>query len=152
LNASAYRSVFTDMEAELGIGYRNLPNMYSLFNAVGGISKYSDLMWLNAKANVYFGTGTFYNILFNSKFYVFGEGRSYIQAMTSFGSIPEASSLDLGLYSKFNAFNTMVGVGGQHMINDRLSLGVLSNWYNFKDTSDEYKNLYNVYFQIYFSL
>lgn len=152
LNASAYRSVFSEMEAELGIGYRSLPNVYSLISVVGGMSKQWDSMWLNAKANVYFGTGTFYNVLFNSKFYVFDEGRSYIQAMTSFGSISEAGALDLSLYSKYNAFNTMVGLGGQHMINDRFTLGILGNWYNFKDTPEEYRNLYNIYFQVYYSL
>jgi YaiO family outer membrane protein len=152
LNTSAYRSVFSDMEAELGLGYRNLPNIYSLFNVVGGISKYSDFMWLNAKANVYFGNGIFYNLLFNSKFYVFDESRSYIQAMTSFGSIPEAGALDLSLYGNYNAFNTMVGLGAQHMINDRLTLGILGTGYNFKETNDLYRNLYNIYIQAYYSL
>ena len=152
LNASVYRTVFKEIEAELGIGYKSLPDVYSLFSVVGGVSKQWEPMWLNAKANVYFGTGTFYNILFNSKFYVFDEGRSFIQAMTSFGSIPEAGTLDLSLYSNYSAFNTMVGLGGQHMINDRFTLGVLGNWYNFKDTPEEYRNLYNIYFQVYYSL
>lgn len=153
-NGSVFRTFKTDFELELGLGYRNLPDVYTLTNLVAGVSHSSDNMWLNAKGFVYRTDNslTLYNVLAQSRFFVFNDNKSYLMAMTSVGTVPESGALDLSLYDTYDAFNTMVGAGGQYMVNKRLTLGVLGNWYNFKFNPNEYSNLYNVYLQAYYSL
>jgi hypothetical protein len=90
--------------------------------------------------------------LAQSKFYVFNDGKSHLMAMASVGSVPESGALDLSLYNTYNAFNSMVGAGGQYMVNKRLTLSVLGNWYNFKYQPKEYSNLYNLYLTANYSL
>lgn len=153
-NVSGYRTFAKDYEVELGLGYRNLPDVYTLTNLVAGLSHTSENMWLNAKANIYRTDDslTLYNVLAQSKFFIFDDNKSSLQAMASVGTVPESGALDLSLYDSYNAFNTMVGAGGQYMVNRRLTLGLLGNWYNFKFNPKEYSNLYNLYFTAIYSL
>lgn len=153
-NASVFKDFAKDYELELGLGYRYLPNVYTLTNIVAGISHTDENRWLNAKGFLY-RTGnalTLYNVLAQSRFFVFDDGKSHIMAIASVGTVPESGALDLSLYNTYNAFNTMVGAGGQYMVNKRLSLGLLGNWYNFKFNPKEYSNLYNLYFTAIYSL
>lgn len=153
-NGSIFRSFAEDYELELGIGYRYLPQVYKLTNFVAGVSHKSENMWLNAKGLLYRTESSLnlYNILGQSKFYVFNDGRSHLMAMASIGTVPESGALDLSVYNTYDAFNTMVGAGGQYMINKRLTLSILGNWYNFKYGPIEYSNLYNLYFTAIYSL
>lgn len=153
-NASIFRSFAKDYELELGLGYRNLPDLYTLTNLVAGVSHKSENVWFNVKGLLYFSqdSSTLYNVLAQSKFYIFNDGRSHLVAMTSVGSVPESGALDLSIYNTYNAFNTMVGAGGQYMINKRLTLSVLGNWYNTKFLPKEYNNLYNLYLTAIYSL
>jgi YaiO family outer membrane protein len=153
-NASIFRSFAKDYELELGLGYRYLPKVYTLTNLVAGVSHKSENMWLNAKGLLYRTQSslTLYNVLAQSRFYVFNDGRSHLMAMASVGTVPESGALDLSVYNTYNAFNTMVGGGGQYMINKRLTLSILGNWYNFKYNPIEYSNLYNLYFTAIYSL
>ena len=153
-NASIFRSFAKDYELELGLGYRNLPDVYTLTNLVAGVSHKGEDVWLNVKGLLYSTEDslTLYNILGQSKFYIFNDGRSHLMAMASVGTVPEAGALDLSLYNTYNAFNSMVGAGGQYMVNKRLTLSVLGNWYNFKFQPKEYSNLYNLYFTAIYSL
>jgi hypothetical protein len=66
--------------------------------------------------------------------------------------VPESGALDLSLYNTYNALNTMVGGGGQYMVNKRVSVSLIGNWYNFKFNPNEYSNLYNVYLTVAYSL
>jgi hypothetical protein len=128
--------------------------VYTLTNLVAGVSHKSENMWLNAKGLLYRTESslTLYNVLAQSRFYVFNDGRSHLLAMTSVGTVPESGALDLSIYNTYNAFNTMVGGGGQYMINKRLTLSLIGNWYNFKFSPAEYSNLYNLYFTAIYSL
>lgn len=153
-NGSVFREFANDCELELGLGYRDLPNIYTLTNVVVGLSHSNENRWLNAKALVYRTESslTLYNILAQSRLYVFNEGKSHLLAMASVGTVPESGALDLSLYDTYNAFNTMVGAGGNYLVNKRLTLGILGNWYNFKFNPNEYSNLYNLYFTAIYSL
>jgi len=153
-NGSVFRELEQDYELELGLGYRNLPDVYTLTNIVVGVSRTDENMWLNLKSLVYRTDNslTLYNLLAQSRFFVFNDGKSHLMAMTSVGTVPESGALDLSLYDTYNAFNTMVGAGGQYLVNKRLTLGIVGNWYNFKFSPNEYSNLYNLYFTAIYSL
>ena len=153
-NGSVFREFKKDYELELGLGYRNLPDVYTLTNIVAGVSRTDENMWLNVKGLVYRTDNslTLYNVLAQSRFFVFNDGKSHLMAMTSVGTVPESGALDLSLYDTYNAFNTMVGAGGQYLVNKRLTLGLVGNWYNFKFNPTEYSNLYNLYFTAIYSL
>jgi YaiO family outer membrane protein len=153
-NASIFRSLAKEYELELGAGYRHLPNVYTLTNLVAGISHKNDNLWINAKGLLYSTQNSFtlYNIVAQSRFYVLNDGKSHLLAMASVGTVPESGALDLSLYDTYNAFNTMVGGGGQYMVNKHVSLSLIGNWYNFKYNPREYSNLYNVYLTVAYSL
>lgn len=153
-NGSIFRDLGQGYEMEFGMGYRNLPNEYTLTNLVAGVSHTSDLMSLNAKGLIYKTESslTLYNVLAQSRFYMFNENKSHLVAMASVGTVPESGALDLSLYDSYNAFNTMVGAGGNYLINKNLTLGIIGNWYNFKFNPSQYSNLYNLYFTATYSL
>ncbi len=153
-NASVFRSFSSDYELELGAGYRNLPDVYTLTNIVVGVSHTGQNVWLNAKGFVYRTESslTLYNILAQSRFFVFNDHKSHLIAMASVGTVPESGALDLSLYNTYDASNSMVGAGGQYLLNKRLTLGLMGNWYNFKFNPKNYSNLYNIYFTAIYSL
>lgn len=153
-NASVFRSFGEDYEVELGLGHRYLPKVYTLTNLVCGVSHKTENMWLNAKGLLFVTQNSLilYNAVAQSKFYVFTDGKSHLTAMASLGTVPETGALDLSLYDTYDAFNTMVGGGGQYMVNKRLTVSVLGNWYNFKFNGSQYSNLYNLYLTAIYSL
>lgn len=153
-NGSVFRSLAKDYELELGLGYRNLPETYTMTNLVAGISRKTENVWLNVKGLLYRTQDSFtlYNVVAQSKFYVLNDGRTHLMAMASLGTVPETGALDLSIYNTYDAFNSMVGAGGQYMVNKRLTLSLLGNWYNFKFEPREYRNLYNVYLTAIYSL
>ena len=87
--------------------------------------------------------------------------------MASIGSAPETAVLDYPLPGSFSHTNTMVGLGGQYMVSPNITIGLMGTWntyYNQTNTvrgkdpihrietvSTRYKNLYNIYAQIYIS-
>ena len=147
-----FKGINKEIEFQLGLGYRNLPNVYSLINAVAGISKQWENIWLNGKLNLYVESQrSFYNVLVDSRFHLFTEGRSYIQAMASVGTIPEIGALNLSLYQTWNATNIMVGFGVRHLFTSRMSGGVMGNWHNIKMNPTHYQNLFNITLQVNYS-
>lgn len=153
LNARVFKALKNEYEVSAGIGYRYLPNVYSLLNVSVGVSKKWENIRLNSNLNVYYSEGSFfYNLLLNSRYYLFAEGRTFVEATFSVGSISETGALDLSLYNSWNAFNTMAGLGFQHMVTSRLTVGVIGNWYNIKYAETDYRNLHNIYLRVSYSL
>ncbi len=162
-NLSGYQQIGKDYEVELGAGYRRLNIGYSdafgvdsvnvynnMPNVVGGLSKVGDLYWLNSRLNLYSLEGSIlYNVMAQGRFY-FLNHRSNVMATASAGSAPEVEIINTQLYNgSFSALNTMVGAGGQYMVNKYLTLGFTGNWYNYKvTTSDLYRSLFTAYFSV----
>lgn len=161
-NLSGYQQLGNGFEGELGLGFRRLNVAYSdingadsvsaytnMPNVVGGISKSGDLYIANARLNLYSLEGNIlYNVMTQGRFY-FLNHRSNVMATASAGSAPEVDIINTQLYDGFSTFNTMVGAGGQHMINKYLTLGFTGNWYNYKTTaSNLYKSLFTAYFTV----
>ncbi len=163
-NISGFQAVGKNKgyEGELGLGYRRLQIQTAdrndvdsdlvyanLANIVGGLSKSGDLYWANTRLNLYSLDGTLlYNLMAQGRFY-FLNHRSNVMATASAGSAPEVDIINTQLYQGFSTFNTMVGAGGQYMVNKYLTLGLTGNWYNYKaNTKGVYRSLYTTYFTI----
>jgi len=154
-NASVFKTFKYEWEAELGAGYRKLADDNNMFNVVVGIAKELEPVWLNLRFNsLMIEEQYYYSLLAQSRFY-FGHPKSYITIMGSLGSAPDIDVIDYQLYDGLSVTNSMVGLGAYHMLNDKVSVGVLGNWYNYEDNSynftegkGKYRNLYNVYFQL----
>lgn len=151
-NLSLYRTVAPNYVGEIGIGYRHLPNQFSITNGIIGLTRNWEFITLNGKFTGYVSEGNlFYNFSADLKMGVFGDHRSYLEALAGIGTAPQVQTLDINLYSGLNALNTVVGAGGRYLVTDRLTLGILGTWYNYKDDNSIYRNLYNINLQAYFS-
>jgi len=155
-NASVYKVFKHDWEAQLGVGYRNLyDNDDNMINLVAGIAKEFDPWWLNVRFNsVLIGGEYYYNVFGQARFNIITP-KSYLSVMGSVGSAPDIDAIDNQLYDGFSVTNSMVGVGMHHMINERLSAGIIGNLYNYEDKSynftegdGKYRNFHNIYIQL----
>lgn len=158
-NGSVYKLFKYDWEAELGAGYRRTADKQSMVNVIGGVSKEWNQWWLNGRINsIILNKKYYYSLLSQARFYL-PHPKSYLTAMASFGSAPDVDIIDNQLYNAFSVTNSMVGLGGRFLINETFSAGILGTWYNYEDTNynnyDEkdgkYRDLYNLYFQLYVS-
>ena len=140
----------------------------NLLTVGGEVAKTIEEVRLNAKLDLHFFNSKFYyNAQVGAKYFPASDGKTNINAMASIGSAPETAVLDYALPGSFSHTNTMVGLGGQYMVSPNITIGLMGTWntyYNQTNTvrgtdpihrietvSTRYKNLYNIYAQIYIS-
>ena len=132
-----------------------------------GVAKTIDKVWLNTKLDLYLlNSDIYYNAQIGAKYFPADDGKTNIMATASMGSAPETAVLDYALPGSFSHTKTMVGLGGQYLITPNITIGVMGTWntyYNQTNTrtggqnnyidkvSTRYKNLYNIYAQVYIS-
>lgn len=137
----------------------------NLFSAGLSISKSWEIVTLNPKLDLFFlGSKIYYNAILQTRYFPIDDKRTSITAMAGIGSAPETSIIDFAMPSSFSYTNTMVSLGGQFLINPNISLGITGTWYTYYNQNqrrmgrgnnflDEvilrYKNLYNIYAQIF---
>jgi hypothetical protein len=80
--------------------------------------------------------------------YYLSSPKNYLTAVASVGSSPDVDIINYQLYNGFSVTNSMVGAGIGHMITKTVSAGLLGTWYNFKANDTNYRNLYNLNFNI----
>lgn len=132
------------------------------------LAKTIDVVRLNTKLDMHFFNSNFYyNAQAGAKFFPANDGKTNIYATASIGSAPETAVLDYALPGSFSHTNTMVGLGGQYMITPNITIGLMGTWNTFYSQtntvtgqssstwhefiSTRYKNLYNIYAQVYIS-
>lgn len=150
LNTSIYRdlNIFSGIEAEFGAGYRKLEDKESLSNAVIGITKDTESWRVNVRFNNFlFQREWLYSLSANVRYYL-SSPKNYLTAVASVGSSPDVDIINYQLYNGFSVTNSMVGAGIGHMITKTVSAGLLGTWYNFKANDTNYRNLYNLNFNI----
>ena len=113
-----------------------------------------------------FDSNLYYNTQIGAKYFPADDGRTNIMATASIGSAPETAVLDYALPGSFSHTNTMVGLGGQYMLTPHITLGLMGTWNTFYSQTNTktgnintpkvnivtlYKNLYNIYAQVYIS-
>lgn len=139
----------------------------NLFTAGVETSKTIDELLLFSKLDLHlYNSSFYYNAQIGAKYFPIDDGRTNIMATASIGSAPETATLDYALPGSFSHTNTMVGLGGQYLLTHNISLGLMGTWNtyynqnnvrigdqnNYKDeTVTFYKNLYNIYVQVYIS-
>ncbi|MEG1729082.1 MAG: YaiO family outer membrane beta-barrel protein [Bacteroidaceae bacterium] len=173
MNASVSKTFKNEWEGGLAVGYRRLIGSQNLISVTPSISKTWHPVWTNAKLDIINLSSKFYwNLSAQAKFFLTDDGRTNIATMAGIGSSPEMSLLDNSLMNTFAHTNTMVGLGGTLLLTDHLSVGILGTWHTYytqkrfvsydmlpDGTYDDknphitigtqYKNLYNVYLQMY---
>ncbi|WP_163320006.1 tetratricopeptide repeat protein [Dysgonomonas sp. 520] len=154
-NAYIYKALKHDWELGVGAGYRKMADKKNMLNVKGIASKELGQWWLDAQFNNIILDGNWYYSLFTRARFHFLSPKSYLTAMCSFGSAPDVEIIDNQLYNAFSVTNSMVGFGAYHLINESFSIGLLGNWYNYKDSSykyeegkGNYRNLYSIYLQL----
>lgn len=140
----------------------------NLLTVGGELAKTIEVVRLNTKIDMHFFNSNFYyNAQIGAKYFPANDGKTNINAMASIGSAPETAVLDYALPGSFSHTNTMVGLGGQYMVSPNITIGLMGTWntyYNQTNTvrgssplnpiesiSTRYKNLYNIYAQVYIS-
>ena len=90
------------------------------------LTKYFHPVWASAKLDLLtLSNNYYYNLSGQTKFFLNDDGRTNIQAMAGIGTFPEISIVDYSLIRNFSHTNTMVGLGGQWLVNKSLTLGIL---------------------------
>lgn len=132
------------------------------------LAKTIETVRLDTKVDLHFFNSNFYyNAQVGAKYFPASDGKTNINAMASIGSAPETAVLDYALPGSFSHTNTMVGLGGQYMISPHITIGLTGTWntyYNqmnavqgtspdqrIETVTTRYKNLYNIYAQVYIS-
>lgn len=140
----------------------------NLLTVGGELAKIIEVVRLNTKIDMHFFNSNFYyNAQIGAKYFPASDTKTNINAMASIGSAPETAVLDYALPGSFSHTNTMVGLGGQYMVSPNITIGLMGTWntyYNQTNTvrgispsnqiesiSTRYKNLYNIYAQVYIS-
>lgn len=140
----------------------------NLLTVGGELAKTIEVVRLNTKIDMHFFNSNFYyNAQIGAKYFPASDTKTNINAMASIGSAPETAVLDYALPGSFSHTNTMVGLGGQYMVSPNITIGLMGTWntyYNQTNTvrgtspsnqiesiSTRYKNLYNIYAQVYIS-
>lgn len=159
LNGSVFRNVdlLGGMELQIGAGFRRLDmsdssiqyvSSRNMSNIVVGATKLLYPFRLNLKLNDFFlGNKQLYNLSFDGRYYL-SSPKDYIMAVASVGTSPDVQIIDYSLYNGFSAINTMVGAGMGYMIYKNVAVGVLGTWYNFKSDNGDFRDLYNMYFNV----
>lgn len=146
-------------EAEVGLGYRRFFTGQNLFNLNLGLTKEIEDFRLGAKLSNYMldseGDRIYLYSLMAKAQYFMNNRKNYLLATGSIGSAPDADLLNNQLYNSFNVFNAMVGAGVGRSFSKNVSASVMGTWYNFQTAGtlngNNYKNLYNLYFQLHVS-
>ena len=158
-NLAVTRYFNHDWEVELRGGYRHLDGR-NLYSVGPGVAKLWGPLWVNAKTDFLIMDSKFYhNTLVQARYYPLDDFRSYVVGMAGVGSAPELTILDRGFSGAFSHINTMAGLGGHYLVLPNVTVGLLGTWYTYyteKRTGYDtvlvrYKNLYNVYVQLYIS-
>lgn len=156
-NISATRFLKKDWELELHAGYRRLVTEKNLISVGPSLAKTLDPFRLDANLNVFLlDTKLYYNLVVQGRYFLWDNSRTCITAMAGVGSAPEVTILDYSLPGSFSHANTMVGLGGQYLLTDRVTLALLGTWYTYfnqkvqgNNTIElQYKNIYNIHVQI----
>lgn len=156
INANALYEFKPTWEAEGAIGFRRFFTGENLANLNLGVSKNLDNWKFDAKLGNFVldseGTITYLYSLMGRAQYYMNNPRNYILVMGSIGNTPDVDLLDRQLYNSFDVFNAMIGTGVGRSITKNMTGSVMGTWYNFQtgEVSDkaQYRNLYNLYFQL----
>lgn len=156
-NISATHFFKKDWELELHAGYRRLVTEKNLISFGPSVAKTLEPFWLNANLNLFLlNTKLYYNLMVQGRYFLWDDSRTWITAMAGVGSAPEVTILDYALPGSFSHANTMVGLGGQYLLTDRVTLGLLGTWYTYFNQQEQadnsielqYKNIYNIHVQV----
>ena len=155
-NVGITKFLKNDWEVDLHGGYRYLPSDINLASFGAGGSKNLDAWRLSAKLDLYaMKSSIYYNALLQARYFPFEDNRTSITALGSVGSAPELSIVDYSLPGTFAHVNTMVGLGGEYLLMDKVSLGLLGTWHTYYSQTlksnhivTKSRNLYNVYVQV----
>lgn len=140
----------------------------NLITVGAGVAKTIEQVRLDGKVDMHFFHSNFYyNAQIGAKYFPINNGRTNINVAASLGSAPETAVLDYALPGSFSHTNTMVGLGGQYMLTPHITIGLMGTWNTFYSQSNaiygtnpnqpvetistRYKNLYNIYAQVYIS-
>lgn len=137
----------------------------NLISAGINVSKSWGIVSLNPKFDLFFlRSKIYYNAVLQTRYFPIDDKRTSITATAGIGSAPETSIIDFAMPSSFSYTNTMVSLGGQFLINPNISIGITGAWYTYYNQNQRrigrgnnyleeillrYKNLYNIYAQIY---
>ncbi|UZJ66458.1 tetratricopeptide repeat protein [Sphingobacterium sp. KU25419] len=156
VNAAALYQWKSTWELEGALGYRNFFSGENMFNLNLGATKDIADFRLSAKLNNYYlkrltNESYLYSLSTKAQYFM-ASPKNYIMAVASVGNSPDNDLLDYQLYNSFNVFNAMVGAGFGRNITRNVSASVLGTWYNFQTDKSivnaNYRNLYNLYFQL----
>lgn len=137
----------------------------NLFQLNLAADKTIENFWLSTKLqNSFLSSSLYFNWTNQARFFPVDDGVTYIGALASIGTAPEASIIDYALPSSFSKLNALVGLSGRLLIHKNVALGLMGTWSTYYNqvnrragaegsytdwVETSYKNLFTIYAQLY---
>lgn len=173
VNAAGMYEFVPSWEAELGIGARSFFSVKNLMNLNLGVTKDINDFRLGLKLSNFLLDSEgevirLYSVAAKAQYFM-NSPKNYLLFTGSVGNSPDIDLLNNQFYNSFDVFNVMVGGGFGRAITKNIGANIMGSWYNFKKDpydlainqqpggvapgqvvsgSTDYRNLYNLYFQV----
>jgi tetratricopeptide (TPR) repeat protein len=152
--ASAAFTHYLRNEWEVGAhaGYRRIDPGINMITAGGDLAKNIDAFRITSRLDLHlYNSKFYYNLQAGASYYPLDDMHTRVFATAAVGTAPETISLDQALPSSFAHINAQLGIGGQYLCTSHITLGLTGTWYTYCNYNNQYKNLYNIYVQLYLS-
>ena len=153
-NAFLLRALPNSWDLELGVGYRSLYTQEELYSLSTTATKGLGSFVLQGRLVQFISQNKWlYNAGIQGKYHMDVNPRNYILAMANVGSSPDVELLNYQYINTVSIFNSMVGGGIGRVISKNVSGSLIGTYHNFQTstTSNNHKNLYNLYLQLHVS-
>jgi tetratricopeptide (TPR) repeat protein len=151
-NAAFTHYLPNEWEVGAHAAYRRIDPGINLITVGGDLAKDIDAFRITSRVDLHlFDNKFYYNIQAGASYYPLSDMHTRVLATAAVGTAPETLSVDRALPGSFAHINAQLGLGGQYLCTSHLTLGLMGSWYTYCNYNNQYKNLYNIYAQIYLS-
>jgi tetratricopeptide (TPR) repeat protein len=150
--AAVTRYLRNDWEVGGHAGYRKVDTGMSLLTVGADLAKTLEVFRLTSRFDLHlYNSKLYYNLQAGAAYYPLDDMHTRIFATAGIGSAPETVSLDQALPGSFAHINAQLGMGGQYLLTAHVTVGLTGTWQTYCNFMNQYKNLYNIYVQLYLS-
>ncbi|MDR0962131.1 MAG: tetratricopeptide repeat protein [Mediterranea sp.] len=152
--ATAAFTHYLHSEWEVGAhaGYRRIDPGVNMITLGGDLAKNIEAFRMTSRLDLHlYNRKFYYNLQAGAAYYPLSDMHTRVFATAAIGTAPETLSLDQALPGSFAHINAQLGMGGQYLCTSHITLGLTGSWFTYCNFNNQYKNLYNIYAQLYLS-
>lgn len=135
ISTSVFKTFKRDYELELGARFAVLNSNKNIITGIVGGSKIIDVFWLNAKVFVISDNNNIYNNIVGQAKYFLNDTDN-ISFIVSAGTAPYDEQLGFQTSTFLSYVNSMVGLGFNKQIKDKINVTLNGYWHNYEEQRD----------------